>query len=304
MNINKLKRSLAILIVAGIVALPSAVVYAAAMKAFPTPEAAMEAFVTAVIDNDEAAKQAIFGKNYQAVIPPVGADIRYRFLEYWAQSHKVELDGDAKARIAVGDSGWAFPIPLVKTKAGWQFDLKAGKEEMTIREIGRNELAAIKVAAAFVDAQREYSQKDWNGDGVREYARKIVSSPGRKDGLYWPDEAGKEQSPLGPLVATASTERGVRQPGSYHGYRYRILSSQGPQAAGGALDYVVDGRMTGGFGLIMWPAKFGETGVMTFLVNHEGHVFEKNLGPDTAKKVERLHSFNPDATWRKVEGSQ
>ncbi len=301
MNTNKLKRSLATLLVAGIVAMPSAVVHAEAMKAFPTPEAAMDAFGVAVIDNDEAAKQAIFGKNYQAVIPPVGADIRYRFLEYWAQSHKVERDGDVKARIAVGDSGWTFPIPLVKTKAGWLFDLKAGKEEMTIREIGRNELAAIKVASAFVDAQREYAQKDWNGDGVREYARKIVSSTGHKDGLYWPDAAGQETSPLGPLLARAAAEGHIKQPGSYHGYRYRILTSQGSQAAGGARNYIIDGRMMGGFGLIMWPAQFGQTGVMTFIVNQEGQVFEQNLGPDTAKKVERLHSFNPDASWRKVD---
>ena len=304
MNMIKLNRLLAIGLLGSALALPVPAVLAAGQQSFATPEAAMDAFVTAVIDDDEAAKLAIFGQNYRAVIPPVGADIRYRFLEYWAQSHKVELDGDAKARIAVGDSGWTFPIPLVKTKAGWQFDVKAGKEEMTIREIGRNELAAIKVAAAFVDAQREYAQKEWNGDGVREYARKIVSSPGRKDGLYWPDKAGQEQSPLGLLVARAATERGVKQPGSYHGYRYRILSSQGPQAAGGALDYVVDGRMTGGFGLIMWPAKFGETGVMTFMVNHEGQVFEKNLGPDTAAQAARVKTFNPDATWRKVADNQ
>ena len=300
MNINLLKRPLAALLFAGALAIPATAVQAA-MQAFKTPEAAMEAFGAAVLENDEAAKQAILGKNYQAVIPPVGADVRYRFLEYWAQSHKVEMDGEARARIAVGDSGWTLPIPLVKTKAGWLFDLKAGKEEMTVREIGRNELAAIKVASAFVDAQREYVARDWNGDGVREYARKIISSAGHKDGLYWPDEAGQEVSPLGPLLARAAAEGRIKQPGSYHGYRYRILTAQGPQAAGGARDYIIDGRMTGGFGLIMWPAQFGQTGVMTFIVNQEGQVFEKNLGPDTAKKVARLHSFDPDASWRKVD---
>lgn len=301
MNTNKISRLLAALLFAGAVALPAAVAHAAATAAFKTPEAAMEAFGAAIIDNDEAAKQAIVGTNYRAVIPPVEADSRYRFLESWAKSHKVEMDGETQARIAVGNSGWTLPIPLVKTKAGWVFDMKAGKEEITIREIGRNELAAIKVAQAFVDAQREYAEKDRNGDGVREYARKIISSPGQKDGLYWPDEAGQEQSPLGPLLAKAAAERGIKQPGSYHGYRYRILTTQGAQAAGGTRDYIIDGRMTGGFGLIMWPSMYGQTGVMTFMVNQEGQVFEKNLGPDTAKKVERLHSFNPDASWRKVD---
>ncbi|HQU80462.1 MAG TPA: DUF2950 domain-containing protein [Azonexus sp.] len=301
MNTNKISRLLAALLFAGALVLPATAAHAAATAAFKTPEAAMEAFGAAIIDNDEAAKQAIVGTNYRAVIPPVDADSRYRFLENWAKSHKVEMDGETQARIAVGDSGWTLPIPLVKTKAGWVFDMKAGKEEIIIREIGRNELAAIKVALAFVDAQREYAEKDRNGDGVREFARKIISSSGHKDGLYWPDQAGQEQSPLGPLLARAAAERGIKQPGSYYGYRYRILTSQGAQAAGGVRDYIIDGRMTGGFGLIMWPAIYGQTGVMTFMVNQEGQVFEQNLGPDTARKVERLRSFNPDASWRKVD---
>lgn len=300
MNINKFKRSLATVIVAGIVALPSVVVHAAALKAFPTPEAAMDAFGTAVIDNDETAKQAIFGKDYQAVIPPIGADIRYRFLEYWAKSHKVELDGDAKARIAVGDSGWTFPIPLVKTKAGWQFDMKAGVAEMQLRQIGRNELAAIKIAQAYADAQKEYAQKDRNGDGVLEYANRIRSSPGKTDGLYWTTKPGAEESPLGPQMARAAAERGLDQHGSYHGYRNRILTAQGPDAPGGARNYIVDGRMTDGFGLILWPARYGQTGIMTFMINQDGQVYEKNLGPDTATLAARVKTFNPDATWRKV----
>lgn len=298
MNTNLLKRPLATLLITGLLAMPMA---AAAMQAFKTPEAAMEAFGAAVVDNDESAKQAVLGKNYATMIPPVGADSRYRFLEYWAQSHRVEMDGEARARIAVGNSGWTLPIPLVKTRAGWLFDLQAGKKEITLREIGRNELAVIKVASAFVDAQREYSARDWNGDGVREYARKIVSAAGRKDGLYWPDAADQEPSPLGPLLARAAAEGRIKQPGSYHGYRYRILTAQGPQASGGARDYISDGRMTAGFGLIMWPARFGETGIMTFIVNQEGQIFEQNLGPDTATKVARIHRFDPDTAWRKVD---
>ena len=296
MKTNTHSRLLAALLLAATLAMP-----AHAAKSFATPEAAMEAFGAAIRDNDEAAKQAILGKNYRAVIPPVGAEIRDAFLVNWAQSHTVQMDDDGHARIAVGDSGWTLPLPLVKTKAGWVFDLKAGKEEMVIREIGRNELAAIRVAQAFVDAQREYAAKDRNGDGVEEYAGRIVSTPGRKDGLYWPDEPGQEASPFGPLLAKAAAEGGIKHKGSYHGYRYRILVAQGAGAAGGARDYVVDGRMTGGFGLLMWPAKHGQTGIMTFMVNQDGQVFEKNLGPDTATKVEHLHSFNPDASWRKVD---
>ena len=301
MNTNKLNGLLAATLIAGALTLPVPAAHAAATAAFKTPEAAMEAFGAAIIDNDEVAKQAIVGKNYRSLIPPVDAEIRYRFLENWAKSHKVEMDGENQARIAVGNSGWTLPLPLIKTKAGWIFDLKAGKAEITIRQIGRNELAAIKVAHAFVDAQREYAEKDRNDDGVREYAQKIISSPGQKDGLYWPDEAGQEQSPLGPRLAKAAVERGTKHPGSYHGYHYRILTSQGSQAVGGTLDYIIDKHMTGGFGLIMWPAKFGETGVMTFMVNQEGKVFEKNLGPDTAAKAARIGSFNPDASWRKVD---
>ena len=301
MNTNKLNGLLAATFIAGALTLPVPAAHAAATAAFKTPEAAMEAFGAAIIDNDEVAKQAIVGKNYRSLIPPVDAEIRYRFLEDWAKSHKVEMDGENQARIAVGNSGWTLPLPLIKTKAGWIFDLKAGKAEITIRQIGRNELAAIKVAHAFVDAQREYAEKDRNDDGAREYAQKIISSPGQKDGLYWPDEAGQEQSPLGPRLAKAAVERGTKHPGSYHGYHYRILTSQGSQAVGGTLDYIIDKHMTGGFGLIMWPAKFGETGVMTFMVNQEGKVFEKNLGPDTAAKAARIGSFNPDASWRKVD---
>jgi len=296
MNSNKLTRLLAAFLCAGALILP-----AHAVGTFPTPEAAMEAFGAAVIDNDEAAKQAIVGKNYRDVIPPVDSANRYLFLEYWARSHKIEMIGDTKARIAVGDSGWTLPLPLVKTKAGWQFDMKAGKEEIIIRQIGRNELAAIKVARAFVEAQQEYAAQDRNGDGVPEYARKIVSSPGRTDGLYWPKTAGKEDSPLGRLIADAAAERGTNIKGSYHGYRYRILTAQGPDAPGGALDYVVNGHMTGGFGLLLWPAEYGKSGVMTFMINHQGLLLEKDLGPGTADKVTRLRTFNPDTSWRKVD---
>ena len=304
MNSNKLSRFVTALLYSAALALSSGAAQAAPTKSFPTPEAAMEAFGAAIIDNDDAAKTAILGAGYQSLIPPIGTEVRYRFLEGWSKSHRIEMEGDANARIAVGDKGWTLPIPLVKSPAGWRFDMKAGVAEMALREIGRNELAAIKVAQAYGDAQMEYAGKDRNGDGVLEYARKITSSPGKMDGLYWPAGNGAEESPLGLRLARAAAEQGKKQPGSYHGYRYRILTAQGAAAPGGARDYIVDGRMTGGFGLILWPASYGQSGIMSFMINQDGQVYEKNLGPDTAARAARLTTFNPDASWRKVDDNQ
>lgn len=304
MNSNKLNSFVAALLCTGALVLSSGTAQAASTKSFPTPEAAMEAFGTAIIDNDDAAKTALVGAGYQSLIPPIGAEVRYRFLEAWAKSHRIEMAGDASARIAVGDKGWTLPIPLVKSPAGWRFDMKAGVAEMALREIGRNELAAIQVAQAYGDAQKEYALKDRNGDGVLEYASKIISSPGKMDGLYWPASAGAEESPLGPQLARAAAEHGLKQPGSYHGYRYRILTAQGPAAPGGARDYMVDDHLTGGFGLILWPASYGKSGVMSFMINQDGQVYEKNLGADTAAQAARVKTFNPDASWRKVDDNQ
>lgn len=259
----------------------------------------MEAFGNAVIDSDEAALQAMFGANFRQLIPPVGAELRYEFIEAWAKSHKIEADGDRRARIAAGLKGWTLPIPLEKTATGWRFNMKAGMDEIAIREIGRNELSTIQVAKAYADAQREYFAKDRNGDGVPEYAQKIASSPGKMDGLYWPSTANEELSPLGRRLADAAAEKG-RKPGTYHGYSYRILTAQGPDAPGGARNYIADGRMTGGFGLLAWPASYGKSGVMSFMINQDGQVYEKNLGTNTAAQAARVITFNPDASWRKV----
>jgi hypothetical protein len=181
--------------------------------------------------------------------------------------------------------------------------MKAGMEEIAIREIGRNELATIKVAMAYADAQREYIAIDRNGDGVPEYAQKITSSAGKMDGLYWPTKANEEPSPLGRLLADAAADKG-RKPGSYHGYSYRILTAQGPDAPGGARSYIADGRMTGGFGLVAWPTSYGKSGVMSFVINQDGQVYEKNLGGATATQAASMKTFNPDATWRKVADNQ
>ena len=299
MNMIKLNRLLASILLGSALALPAPAVLAGGQQSFATPEAAMEAFGTAVIDSDEAALRAMFGANFRQLIPPVGAERRYEFIEAWAKSHKIEPDGDGRARIAAGQKGWTLPIPLEKTASGWRFDMKAGMDEIAIREIGRNELSAIQVVKAYADAQREYIARDRNGDGVPEYAQKIASSAGKMDGLYWPSKANEEPSPLGRLLADAAAEKG-RKPGSYHGYSYRILTAQGPDAAGGARNYIVDGRMTGGFGLVAWPTSYGRSGVMSFMINQDGQVYEKNLGPDTATQAARVKAFNPDATWRMV----
>lgn len=303
MNMIKLNRLLASILLGSALALPAPAVLAGGQQSFATPEAAMEAFGTAVIDSDEAALRAMFGANFRQLIPPVGAERRYEFIEAWAKSHKIEPDGDGRARIAAGQKGWTLPIPLEKTASGWRFDMKAGMDEIAVREIGRNELSAIQVVKAYADAQREYIARDRNGDGVPEYAQKIASSAGKMDGLYWPSKANEEPSPLGRLLADAAAEKG-RKPGSYHGYSYRILTAQGPDAAGGARNYIVDGRMTGGFGLIAWPTSYGRSGVMSFMINQDGQVYEKNLGPDTATQAARVKAFNPDATWRMVADNE
>jgi hypothetical protein len=302
MNTKKPNHLLAVLFLGAALALPGSSAIAAAQKSFATPEAAMEAIGSAIIDNDDAALRGMLGKDVRKLIPPIGSDVRYQFIEGWAKSHRIEADGERLARIGVGDKGWTLPIPLVKTASGWRFDMKAGEKEIAIRQIGRNELAAIQVALAYVDAQKEYAAIDRNGDGVPEYARKIRSSPGKTDGLYWPADAGAGESPLGPRLAAA--EPGQQPTGSYHGYRYRILTAQGPAAPGGARSYLVDGRLTGGFGLVMWPATYGQTGVMSFMVNQDGQVYEKNLGADSARQASHLQTFNPDATWRKVDDSR
>jgi hypothetical protein len=272
----------------------------AQQQTFPSPLAAMNAFGDAVATSDEDALQALLGADFRNFIPPVGAEARYRFLAAWAKSHAIQLDGDAKARIAVGGDGWTMPIPIVKTAQGWRFDARAGADEMRLRRIGRNELAVMQVMLAIYDAEKEYARGDHNGDGVLQYASKLVSSPGKRDGLYWPTKAGERQSPLGPAVAAARTAGGGSEAG-YYGYRYKLLTGQGRNAPGGAYDYVARGRMIGGFAAVAWPVRYGDTGVMTFIVSHDGVVYEKDLGPDTAARAAAMTRFDPDSTWQKAE---
>lgn len=259
----------------------------------------MNAFGEAVANNDEASLQRLFGRDFRDLIPPVGVEIRSRFLDAWSKSHKVEQIDDHHAQIAVGDDGWTLPIPLVKTGEAWHFDTRAGAEEMRLRRIGRNELAVIQTMLAVYDAQREYAQTEHDGNDMLTYAAKLVSSPGKQDGLYWPTQPGAPVSPLGPAFVQA-TER--NQPGAgYHGYHYKLLKSQGPHAPGGAYDYVAHGKLFGGFAVLAWPVRYGDTGIKSFIVSHAGQVYERDLGPDSARKAQQITSFDPGPGWAKVQ---
>jgi len=265
---------------------------AGTQKTFASPEAAAEALVDGIARQDDAELRTVLGSGHQRLIPfdDISAEDRIAFLEAWARGHRIKRVSDSDARLEL-DGGWTLPIPIVRTRAGWSFDIRAGREEMRTRRIGRNELAAIQSMYAYVEAQQEYAAQDRNGDGVVEYAQKVLSSPGARDGLYWPTAAGDPESPLGPLFDTKNLKDG------YNGYRFRILKAQGPAARDGARSYVRDGRMTDGYALVAWPARYDETGVMTFIVSQDGVVYEKHLGPDTATIAGAMTRFDPDASW-------
>ena len=229
--------------------------------------------------------------------------MRQRFVASYDAKHQIAMEGDSKAILVIGDNDYPFPIPLVRKDGQWSFDTDAGRREILYRRIGHNELDAIQTCLAYVDAQNEYAEKDRTGAGAGVYADRFVSAAGRKDGLYWPTAQGEEESPLGELFAAASRQgyRAGEGRSPYHGYYYKILTRQGPAAVGGAADYVVSGKMIGGFALVAYPAEYRNSGVMTFLVNHNGTVFQKDFGPKTAEFAEAMTSFNPDPTWKRVE---
>ena len=277
-------------------------------KTFASPEEAVKALVDAATAGNQEELMAIFGPAGREVLSSGDAvddkAIREQFLKAYEVKHALIREGDAKAVLQIGTEDWPFPIPLVKKNQQWVFDTKKGKEEMNYRRIGRNELSTIQACLAYVDAQREYAAKDRDGDGLFEYAQKFWSTPGKKDGLYWEAKPGEEESPLGDFAARATGEgykKTSNKPVPYHGYFFRILKAQGRNAPGGAYDYIVNGRMIGGFGMIAHPANYGVSGVMTFVVNHDGIVYEKNLGKDTTKIARAMKLFNPDKTWKKVE---
>ena len=262
-----------------------------AQRTFPTPEAAVDALVDGLARHDNDEVHAVLGPDFRRLIPLDTASEKDRtdFLAAWSQGHRIEREG-AYARLLLSD-GWSLPIPIVRSGEGWAFDAHAGLEEMRIRRIGRNELAAINAMYAYFDAQREYAEQDRNGDGILEYARRFLSSPGKHDGLYWDTSEGELPSPAGPLFYTAGIKDG------YYGYRFKILEAQGGAATGGARSYLARGHLANGFALVAWPARYGETGVMSFLVNHDGIVYQKDLGANSAAIASAMTHFDPDATW-------
>jgi hypothetical protein len=285
------------------------VLAATKQKVFATGEEGVNAFVKALrVDNKEELL-AIFGSDANELISS-GDEVadkqrQQKFLNAYDEQHKLSPEGD-KLVIIVGNDGWPFPIPLVKQSEQWVFDTAAGKEEILNRRIGRNELDTIQVMLAIVDAQREYAMKSSDGNGLPEYAQKFKSDPGKKNGLYWETKEGEEPSPLGPLFLQAKKEgyfknESAEGPQPYHGYFYRILTAQGANALGGAFDYIIDGKMIGGFAVIAYPAEYGNSGVMTFIVNHDGVVCQKNLGEDTEQEAQNIKLFDPDKTWTKAQ---
>ena len=282
----------------------------AKQRHFLAPDEAVKALIEAAKAGDKPALLAILGQDGKTLISSGDetADrlARERFVQAYREANQLTKDGDAKAALSVGKDEWPFPIPLVKSASGWRFDTAAGKEEILNRRIGQNELDVIQVCLAYVDAQREYYLRNASGGSLLEYAQKFASAQGKRDGLYWEAKPGEEPSPLGPLVATArragySAGKPGGGPIPYHGYYYRILTAQGKDAPGGAYDYLARGHMIGGFALVAYPAQYASSGVMTFIVNHDGVVYQKNLGPNTAAIAQAMTRFNPDATWKKVE---
>jgi hypothetical protein len=278
---------------------------ATAQQSFKTPQEAVETFVAAVRAGDRKAINTILGPGAEQVISSGDAvqdeNTRKLFLAAYDLTHSIQTDGDKPATLLIGRDEYPFAIPIAKKGDSWMFDTTAGREEVLARRIGRNELAAIQVCLAYYDAQYEYAETMPKVDDMAVYAQRVVSSPGKKDGLYWPSAEGQPQSPLGEAVAAASL-RGYRVGSGepFHGYYYKILTRQGPKAPGGAHDFIVDGKMIGGFALIAWPAEYGNSGITTFLISHDGAVYEKDLGKDTAKVAARTTAFNPDDTWKKV----
>jgi len=276
-------------------------------KHFETPDEAVQALIDALRKDDKKQLGEVLGPGSGPLLfsGDKVADTRGReaFVREYDERHRLEAGG-GKIVLYVGSDDYPFPIPVVPDGPSWRFDTEAGKEEILDRRVGRNERSAIQVCLAYVDAQREYYAQARKQGEVLEYAQRLASTPGKRDGLYWDAKAGEPESPLGPFVAKARTEgyrKGTQQgPTPYHGYYYRILTGQGPDAPGGTTDYVANGHMIGGFGLVAFPAQYGASGVMTFIVNHDGIVYQKDLGPNTATLARQMKLFNPDSSWRKV----
>jgi hypothetical protein len=297
-------RLLLLALASGLAATPAWPAMAAAQQLFDSPEAAVKALIAALGSNDEAALVAIFGAKHRDLIGSGAADVdranRARFTRAAGQYQSLYREADGRMTLIVGHEAWPFPIPLVQDKAGWRFDTESGKEEVINRRIGANELQAIEVLRAYPPAQRQFAARPRDGTSVREFARKIRSTPGKQDGLYWAADPakGEEVSPFGPLISDADI-KAARE--SYRGYRFRILTRQGSAAPAGRYSYIINGRMVAGFAMVAYPAVYGTTGIKTFIVNHYGILYEKDLGPDTSRIAAAMTEYNPGAGWAPVK---
>jgi hypothetical protein len=279
---------------------------AGAQRTFNSPEEAFKALAEAAGKQDEAALLDILGQEHRDLViledRAQAREGRERFYERYKEYSQVILQADGRAVLQIGKLGWPFPIPAVKEGAVWRLDTAAGREEILNRRIGENELMAIRVCRAYVDGQRAYAKVDRDGDDVLEYAQRIPSTPGKRDGLYWESGPGEEMSPFGPLIAEQKDYMEGRKAGDpYYGYYYKILTKQGGNVAGGRYDYVINGNMIAGFALVAYPAEYGRSGIMTFVVNHQGRVHEKDQGPDSEEKGQAMKEYNPDPGWKLVK---
>lgn len=272
-------------------------------QGFATPDDASYALANAIRHDDSGALASMLGPNWRSLLPARADDVtreRDSFLASWDAQHSSVITPDGnKAVLQAGNNGWVIPLPLVKDGGAWHFDFDAAKKEILARHIGHNELTVIQAMLAICDAQRDYAQREALKGGSPQYARRLLSTPGKKDGLYWEARGSESPSPLGPLLAKA--QPGDSTANGYYGYHFRLLYSQGPDARGGAEDYVVNGRMIGGFAVIASPVRYGETGVMTFMVNYNSDVYEQDLGPDTPQRAAAITIFNPDKGWDKAD---
>ena len=282
---------------------------AAEQKTFPSPGAAAQALVAAARRGAREEVVAILGEEVRDALStgsPAQDQVEKAVLLRLAAEATTTKPDDRnpdRAIVYLGNDEWPFPVPLVKAGARWRFDGKAGKEEIEDRTIGRNELGAMAACEAYVEAQLEYASEDRTGEGILQFAQKIRSSPGKRDGLFWSNDKGDNPSPLGPFAAesAAAESDSGDQPAPFFGYYYRILTAQGDNAVGGARNLLIDGHLLGGFGLVAWPAEYGTTGITTFIVNQLGQVYEKDLGPDTKEAVQAITRFDPDKSWKASE---
>jgi hypothetical protein len=291
--------SAAMLLVPGVAATPDG-------KGFPSAGAAAQALVTAAKNDDVTALVEILGPSAKSIIttgdPVADRKSRHTFAARAAQKMSlVPYHGSQAAKtILAGKDGWPLPIPIVEKNGQWYFDTAEGKQEILSRRIGGNELDAIEVSRGFVESQHEYAARNRTADNAPVYAQKIISSPGEHDGLYWPADGESDESPIGEIVARAIAEGYTNKQDPYHGYYFRVLKSQGPHASGGAMSYLENGLMTRGFALIAWPSNYASTGIMTFIVDKTGIVYQKDLGRRTAEIAGAYASYDPDQTWTPV----